>query len=396
MAPDYAQFLERVDEVFALQGAHDLLPPSGDMLVAPWAAAWDRLTLTTTPGSQTMFAIAGADGLTVSELRGRWDALVEGIASRGAMAAGAMDVVVVAVYRRSVDPATRRTVARLTPSTYIAGLRPQTIVVDLASSNVWGARPWSRSPGRELMQQALAPAPSAGGSLDMLRQAHQSRTDAFYALMRERRPFVTYALIAINVAMYGLVVATGGPNNEVTLQNAGALTYNLALQGQWWRLFTTMFLHGSPEHILFNMVSLFAVGTLAERLYGAWKYLGIYIGAGLIASATSMIWASLHNALGGTAIGASGAIFGVAGALITVRFQSSDVIPRQLLERVTSSMVPMVAISLPLSAFLSANVDSSAHVGGLIGGALLSMMVRVTQRRRESVAPGSWLHRRSS
>jgi rhomboid protease GluP len=139
-----------------------------------------------------------------------------------------------------------------------------------------------------------------------------------------------------------------------------------------------MFLHANVQHILFNMTSLLAVGTLAERFYGSVRFLAIYLGAGLIGAMTSVVYFTLIGQPDAVGVGASGAIFGVAGALVTLRFQRSEVIPQRVRERVTSSMIPLVLISLPLSYILAPNVDNSAHIGGLLGGILLSFIFPVT------------------
>jgi rhomboid protease GluP len=139
-----------------------------------------------------------------------------------------------------------------------------------------------------------------------------------------------------------------------------------------------MFLHASITHILFNMVSLLAIGTLAERLYGSARFLFIYLGAGLLGSITSFVLALYGGNPGVLSVGASGAIFGVAGALVTVRFQQSDVIPLQVRQRITASIAPLIVISLVLAG-LTPYVDNSAHVGGLLGGMALSFAFPLTR-----------------
>ena len=156
-----------------------------------------------------------------------------------------------------------------------------------------------------------------------------------------------------------------------TVREWGAQSPSLIQHGQWWRLITEMFLHASLTHIVFNMASLLAIGTLAERLYGSAKFLAIYLGAGLIGSVVSFSFAVAQGHLSILGVGASGAIFGVAGALLTVRFQQSEVIPAALRRRVSSSMAPLVLISLFLAA-VTPYVDNSAHLGGLFGGMILS------------------------
>ncbi len=105
----------------------------------------------------------------------------------------------------------------------------------------------------------------------------------------------------------------------------------------------------------------------------------IYLGEGLIGGLAIYGYAVSTGHLDILGVGASGAIFGVAGALVTVRFQSSEVIPRYVRERVSTSMVPMVVISLGMS-YLIPHVDNSAHLGGLAGGMTLSFILPLTRR----------------
>jgi membrane associated rhomboid family serine protease len=287
----------------------------------------------------------------------------------------------VIAFSGGVDPKAERKALGLAPSAYYAGLRPSTWTVDLEDGQVRGPR--FSSDG--VLRPVLAAAASGGdlpgeGYADLLQQRHLRQLGAFQELMRGRQPVVTYALIAVNVAIFVLMYASGALNTGSGIQSYGAVSAQLVEQGQWWRLITSMFLHASFAHILFNMTSLFAVGTLAERLYGSVKFLAIYLGAGVVGGLASMGWALVAGNPAELGLGASGAIFGVAGALLTLRFQPSDVVPLALRQRVSSAMAPLVAISLPLSYALTPNVDNSAHIGGLLGGMALSFLLPVARR----------------
>ena len=86
----------------------------------------------------------------------------------------------------------------------------------------------------------------------MLQRESLQRMQAFYTLMQGRQPIVTYGLIALNVAIYLLLYTRGGPSNENALRDMGALSPILIEHGQWWRLFTSIFLHASVAHILLS------------------------------------------------------------------------------------------------------------------------------------------------
>lgn len=330
------------------------------------------------PGQAAVYAFIDGDRLDKAGLRAHVDALADGISRSGMVQGAQLRLVTVTVFSREGGPLSARDARRTAPSTFYAGLRPAAWTVDLRSGKVDAGR-IVRPEGVDVLQTAL----QGNGTLDVesierMQVAAANRTAAFYSLMKGRQPYVTYGLIAVNVLIFCLLYLNGGPESESTLRDFGALSPQLIGDGQWWRMFTSMFLHASIAHILFNMTSLFAIGTLAERLYGSARYLGIYLGAGLIGSITSFGYAELSGHTDVLGVGASGAIFGVAGALLTVRFQQSDVIPQRLRERVSTSLLPLVAISLLIS-FLTPHVDNSAHIGGLAGGMLLSFLLPLTR-----------------
>jgi membrane associated rhomboid family serine protease len=331
------------------------------------------------PGSQSLYAFTRLDG--GASFQDRLDRLAEGVAHSGVLRGFPVNLVAIAVAPYGADGRMRRSVTGAAPRTYYSGLRPSPILVDLAGGSVATGR-FRSGPEKDTLQEAIAQARSGvvldAHGVSQLQAENTRRTQAFYALMQGRQPLVTYSLIVINVILYLLLYTMGGPDNESALRDMGALSPALVEQGQWWRLCTSMFLHASVAHILFNMTSLFAVGTLAERLYGHLRFLAIYLGSGLIGSLTSFTYAVVSGNTNVLGVGASGAIFGVAGALLTVRFQSSDVIPRRLRERISTSLLPLVLLSLVI-AFLTPHVDNSAHIGGLLGGMALSFVFPLTK-----------------
>ncbi len=387
--PDYPRFLARAVRGLVSSGAQILL--SSDMPAldrAPWTLGWDSIILVDQPGAAALYAFTNGDGRSIQELRARLDALAGGIARGGLMRAPSFKMVAVVVYHDGLSGVPSRSVTSLSPSTYFSGLRPAVWAVDLREGRVLtGSLQRGEAKGILLaaaqgVETGNADSIADGPGVADLARAHSERMDSFYAVMRGHQPIVTYGLMAINIGIFLLLYANGGPTNDVTLRDFGALSPRLIEQGQWWRLFTAMFLHAGIPHIVFNMTSLFAVGTLAERLYGNSRYLAIYLGAGLIGSLTSFFYSVATNNLDILGVGASGAIFGVAGALLTVRFQSSDVIPRVLRNRISTSLLPLIALSLVFS-FLTPNVDNRAHIGGLLGGMALSFIFPVVKR-----APG--------
>ncbi|GAC1444004.1 MAG: hypothetical protein NVSMB52_02870 [Chloroflexota bacterium] len=378
MQLNYPEFIARASAALVSSGSrHIQVPPQAAATVSEvFPQEWEPLYLTDGPGASTLFAFTDAGSVNIDVLRFRLDRLAEAISSLGLLRGTPLRLVAVMVFPHGPSTVTSRHVSRLAPSTYFPGLRPSTWCADLASRKLVTGH-LIRPEGADVLSTALSETldtPLLGAhDIQALQAETARRTAAFYRLMQGRQPFATYGLIALNVAAFLLLYTSGSPDNENTLKDFGALSGTLVQQGQWWRIFTSMFLHASVTHILFNMTSLFAVGTLAERLYGSKRFLSIYLGAGLIGSIASIGYAFATGHPDILGVGASGAIFGVAGALLTVRFQASEIIPQRLRDRISTSLLPLVAISLLIS-FFTPFVDNAAHVGGLLGGMALSFV----------------------
>ncbi len=136
----------------------------------------------------------------------------------------------------------------------------------------------------------------------------------------------------------------------------------LTLKGEWWRLFTSMFLHGSIWHIGFNMLALWQVGQVTERIFGSARFAGLYLLAGLSGSLASVLWNPHVNS-----VGASGAIFGVIGGLLAFLGRKDSGVPPTVVKELRGSMIPFLLFSLWMG-FIYPHTDNAAHIGGLIGG----------------------------
>ena len=217
------------------------------------------------------------------------------------------------------------------------------------------------------------------------------------------RPIVTQILVAINIVVWVALtlyatIRYGGNFMDVALGNSPALdrglldfgalanacvaspqsganygiqlSYSCGGGNQWWRLFTAMFLHIGVLHIGFNMWALAWLGAQAEQLYGRFRFLLIYLLAGLAGSVASM---AVLPGLDHVSAGASGAIFGIIGVLLAYYFRY-----RTQLGAVGRSQLYNMAIIAALNLFLSAqvqNVDDWAHLGGLLGGTILGLLL---------------------
>ena len=189
---------------------------------------------------------------------------------------------------------------------------------------------------------------------------------------------LTKALIAANVAIYVLMIATaGGGLNEPggPLFNHGALVGIAQLngelvgvsQGEWWRLITSAFLHGNLIHLGLNMLFLWWVAAPVEQAIGRWRFALIYVAGALGGSAGALLFGR-YELFGTTlltpTVGASGALFGVLGAAFVFERQRNYVLG--------GGALSIIVLNLLLS-FTLANVSVGGHVGGLVAGALAAL-----------------------
>jgi len=180
---------------------------------------------------------------------------------------------------------------------------------------------------------------------------------------------VSMLLIAINVAAYVAQLATGNRSGEVYLE--GALQGYVTADGDYWRLITSAFLHGSALHLLFNMYALYLFGPFVERALGTWRFVVAYATAALAGSVV-VFWLANPTTV---TIGASGAVFGLFGmALLFLLKAKQDV--RTLL------------VLLGINAFISvagANISWEGHLGGFVAGVVLGAVFAYAPRDRKTL-----------
>lgn len=203
---------------------------------------------------------------------------------------------------------------------------------------------------------------------DSINKKNEKRTKMAEKIFSYKKPIITYTIIAICIFIFALMYILGnGSGNSETLINFGANYDLLTKDGEYYRLFTSMFLHIGIIHLLCNMYSLFIIGKEIENLFGKVKFLIIYIGSGLCGSILSLAFNS--NTI---LAGASGAIFGLLGSLLYFGYYYRT----YLGATIKSSILPVIIINLAIG-FLSSTIDNACHIGGLVGGILLTMLVGV-------------------
>lgn len=191
---------------------------------------------------------------------------------------------------------------------------------------------------------------------------------------------LTQVIFGINAAVFvGMALSSSSVMDfpASTLVHWGANVGALTFSGEWWRLLTNVFVHGGLLHIAFNMWCLWNLGALCEALYGPWTYAAIYLTCGLGASVASASW---HPYV--PSVGASGAIFGLAGALIAAFKLGEFSVPRSALSGTLRSLGAFVVYNLVFGAVIP-GIDNTAHIGGLVTGLIVGALIAVGAPRQE-------------
>lgn len=176
----------------------------------------------------------------------------------------------------------------------------------------------------------------------------------------KKTPYITYILIFVNILFYVLSIISN------SFYNSMVLNPSKILNGEYYRLLSCIFMHGGIIHLLCNMYCLYVIGPQVESFFGKIKYIVIYLLSGIIGSLMSL---SITNSL---SLGASGAIFGLLGSILYFGYHYRV----YLSQAIKSQIIPLIVLNLFLG-FILNGVDNAAHIGGLIGGILVSMMVGV-------------------
>jgi membrane associated rhomboid family serine protease len=190
-------------------------------------------------------------------------------------------------------------------------------------------------------------------------------------------PPVTRVLIGLNVLVYLAMGLSGVSWTEPSVLHAirwGADFGPLTFSGEWWRVLTSMFVHFGIIHIALNMWCLWSLGSSLEPLMGPWGFGLTYFFSGLAASAASLAWSPWR-----ASAGASGAIFGIAGAFVTFLLMKRLPIEKTLVRRNLRSMGFFILYNLLYGA-ANSHIDNSAHIGGLVAGLILGALVPASTR----------------
>ncbi len=203
---------------------------------------------------------------------------------------------------------------------------------------------------------------------DSINKSNEIRNKKAEKLFSFKMPVITDILIFICVLVFICMYIFGnGSYDSDTLIKFGANIDTYTKNGDYYRLITCMFLHIGILHLICNMYSLYIIGNVVENFFGKWKYLIIYFISGISGSILSMAFS--HNTI---LAGASGAIFGLLGALLYFGYYYRA----YLGSAGKSTIIQVIFINL-LIGFMVPGISNAAHIGGLVGGVLSSMMVGV-------------------
>ena len=204
---------------------------------------------------------------------------------------------------------------------------------------------------------------------DDINHSNEKKNKKMDKIFSSKKPIVTYILIALCVIMF--IVSGFGYNTE-KLMLFGANYGPLVRHGEVYRLIACMFLHAGIIHIGLNMYSLFIIGPRVEDFFGKWKFLLIYMLSGISASLLSI---GLNGNV--VSVGASGAIFGLFGALVYFGYSYRGYIGAII----KSQIVPIVIYNL-LMGFFIPGIDMWGHIGGLIGGLIVANMLGTIENKK--------------
>lgn len=197
----------------------------------------------------------------------------------------------------------------------------------------------------------------------------------FFQAVFTRSNQFTMTLIGMNLGVFLLEWLAGGMGvmsaDHAVLIAFGAKQNGLiADQHQYWRLVTCVFLHIGFIHLLLNNYALWVIGRDIEKIYGSARFLILYVATGVVASISSFYFSPEA-----VSAGASGAIFGLAGVMATFAFKYRKEVPAALSKDIRRRLLPIIAINLMFGFSARGVVDNAAHIGGLIAGIALALLI---------------------
>lgn len=211
-----------------------------------------------------------------------------------------------------------------------------------------------------------------------INKKNKSNADKAEEVFKPKKPIVTYVLLGINIFIFAIMFLFGLYDKFI---NKFAVYGPYIVNGDYYRLITGTFLHADIFHLIFNCYALYIIGSQIESFMGKFKYLIIYLGSALFGSMFSITFS--NNA----SVGASGAIFGLMGALLYFGYHYRVYLGNTL----KSQIIPLIVLNLVLGFLSGGAIDNFAHIGGLIGGVLLTISVGVKYKSSRFEMVNGWI-----
>lgn len=185
-----------------------------------------------------------------------------------------------------------------------------------------------------------------------------------------------YLILINSLVLLGFYVTRAALNKDnIVYILFGAQYGPLVARGEWFRLATAMFMHGGFLHLAFNMYALYILGSYVESIYGTDRFLSYYFLTGLAGNLATHVF--YYNSL---SVGASGAIFGLVGALFGAGFRRDT--PFYLRPITGTALLPMIVLNIILGFIPGTNINNAAHIGGLLAGVILGFFLPVHDNYR--------------
>ncbi len=189
--------------------------------------------------------------------------------------------------------------------------------------------------------------------------------------MTGKKPYVTYTLLAIQIIIFLCMTFMGGSESSAVLLIFGAKFNPLIAAGQYYRLLTPIFLHIGIMHLIVNSITLYYLGAMVESVLGHWKYLLIYLSAGVMGNLFSYQFSTNISA------GASTSLFGLFAVFLALK----NLYPsNRYIQGLASQYMTLIGINIVFG-FLGSGIDIWGHIGGLVGGFLITMALMKGETR---------------
>ena len=210
-----------------------------------------------------------------------------------------------------------------------------------------------------------------------INQKNKENAEQAKDVFDRKKPVVTTILVVVNILIYVLSILFGQYKEIV---NSFCVYGPLIRLGEYYRLITGIFLHGNLIHLLFNCYALWIIGSQIESFMGKWKYLIIYLFSGLMGSLFSITFSNYAS------IGASGAIFGLLGSMLYFGYHYRVYLGNVI----RSQIIPLIILNLVFG-FILTGVDNFAHIGGLLGGVLITVALGVKYKSTSFEKMNGWI-----